>query len=118
MTDKALQPRTFADTINVLRYGSLARELDESLRDLVHECCEHGKGGSITLTLALNPKKGAAFEITDDIKVKKPKPNKGVSLMFPTPDGMLSRNDPRQREIEGLHTVDKETGEIVAVSKG
>jgi hypothetical protein len=38
--------------------------------------------------------------------------------MFSTPEGNLTREDPRQMQIEGLRTVDKSTGELKRVAGG
>ena len=54
----------------------------------------------------------------DDVKVKLPKEERGSSIMFSTPEGNLTREDPRQMQIEGLRTVDKSTGELKRVAGG
>lgn len=54
----------------------------------------------------------------DDIKVKLPKEEKGSSLMFATPDNNLQREDPRQLTLDGLRTVDKDTGELRRAVQG
>ena len=48
----------------------------------------------------------------DDIKVTTPKETKGTTIMFATPENNLQREDPRQQSIEGLRSVDMETGEL------
>jgi hypothetical protein len=73
------------------------------------------RGGELTLKLKLKPGKGGQIEIVDDITVKAPKEEKGTSIMFATPEGNLTREDPRQMQIEGLRSVDMETGELKKV---
>jgi len=105
-------PRTFAQTIDTLRFGTLSEELTDKLRELVNTCATTGRAGAITLTLALKPGKGGQIEVFDEIKLKLPKEEKGSSLMFATPDNNLQRDDPRQMQLDGLRTVDQATGEL------
>lgn len=107
-----MEHRTFTQTIDALRFGTLADELSDKLRDLVATCATTGRNGTITLTLALKPGKGGQIEVFDEIKLKLPKEEKGSSLMFATPENNLQREDPRQLSLDGLRTVDKDTGEI------
>lgn len=108
--------RTFPDTLNALRFGTLSDELTKELQALTQKCADTGRGGTITLTLSLKPGKGGQMEVFDDIKIKSPKEERGSSIMFATPEGNLQREDPRQRTLEGLRTVDQETGEIRRVA--
>ena len=107
-----MTPRTFTDTIGALRFGTLSDELTDKLRDLVATCAATGRNGALTLTLQLKPGKGGQIEVFDEIKVKLPKEEKGSSLMFATPENNLQREDPRQLQLDGLRTVDMNTGEI------
>jgi len=109
--------RTFADTINALRRGALAVDLDAALQRLVKEAESSGKGGSLTLTIKIKPSKGGPMEIVDDFKVTPPKPEKGITLLYATPDGHLQRSDPRQGELEGLTVIEKATTEVRVVNK-
>ena len=113
-----MTPRTFPQTLDALRYGTLADELTNKLQDLTAACATTGRAGAITLTLTLKPGKGGQIEVFDDVKLKLPKEERGSSLMFATPDNNLTREDPRQTSIEGLRTIDQETGEIRRVAQG
>lgn len=97
--------RTFALTVDTLRHGELSDELNEKLRELVLKCQDTDKAGSITLTLTLKPTKSGALEVIDEVKVKEPKADKGATLMFPTVEGHLQRNDPAQGELDGIRSV-------------
>lgn len=124
-----MTPRTFTQTLETLRFGTLGDELTDKLRDLIATCATTGRAGAITLTLQLKPGKGGQIEVFDDIKVKEPKTEKGSSLMFATVENFLQREDPRQLVLEGLRTVapgdtkalkrlDPETGELRTASLG
>lgn len=109
--------RPFTDTIVALRFGTLNDDLTEKLHELTQKCVDTGRAGTLTLTLALKPGKGGQIEVFDDIKVKLPKEEKGSSIMFATPEGNLQREDPRQLQLDGLRTVDKDTGELRRVNQ-
>lgn len=113
-----LTPRTYASTIEALRFGTLGVELTDKMRDLIAKCADTQRNGSITLTLQLKPGKGGQIEVFDAIVVKMPKEEKGSTLMFATPENNLQREDPRQMQLEGLRTVDKETGELRELKQG
>lgn len=101
-------PRQASDMLGQLRFGELQDELTQHIRDMVKAVDGAKKPGTITLKLTFKPGKGGQLEIVDDMAVKLPKPEKGSSLFFPTVDGNLERNDPRQRQFEGVRTVDEE----------
>jgi hypothetical protein len=105
-------PRPFTDTVVALRFGTLNDDLTKALNELVTVCADTGKVGELKLTIKLKPGKGGQIEVFDDITVKAPKEEKGSSIMFATPDGNLQREDPRQLNIDGLRSVDMETGEL------
>lgn len=104
--------RPFTDTLNTLRFGTLNDDMSQALQELTNKCADTGKAGTLTLTLSLKPGKGGQIEVFDEIKLKLPKEEKGSTLMFATPEGNLQREDPRQLKIEGLRSVDQETGEL------
>jgi hypothetical protein len=108
--------RPFTDTLAQLRYGTLGEDLTKALHELTLKCQDTGRSGALTLQLQLKPGKGGQIEVFDDIKVKLPKEERGSTIMFSTPEGNLTREDPRQMQIEGLRTVDKATGELKRVA--
>jgi len=97
---------SFNSTIDQLRYGELHDELDAGLATLVSACTETGKVGELTLTIKLKPGKGGQIEVLDAVKLKVPAHERGTTLMFPTPEGNLQREDPRQMRIDEVRTVD------------
>lgn len=109
------QPQSITEVLKALRYGTLDEELGEKLTELVKKCENTQRVGSLTLSLKIKPGKGGRVEIFDDIKMTLPKEEHGTSIMFVMPSGKLVRTDPRQMEIDGLRTIDPETGEIKTV---
>lgn len=102
------RPRPFPDTLAHIRYGELAEELADGLNELVSKVSSTGKAGKLVLTLALKPGKGGQIEVADDLKLTLPKEDRGHTIMFATPEGNLQREDPRQRSLEGIRSVDQE----------
>ena len=77
------------------------------------------KTGTLTLKITLKPTNNSGqIEVIDDITLKLPKEKAATSIMFATPENNLQREDPRQMNIEGLRTVDRETGEIKRIATG
>ncbi len=109
--------KPFTDTLNALRFGSLSDELTAKLNQLTAACTETGRGGAITVTLALKPGKGGQVEVFDDVKLKLPKEERGSSIMFATPEGNLQREDPRQKKLD-LRQVETDTAEIRKINTG
>jgi hypothetical protein len=116
-TNPANAPCTFPQVLDTLRFGILSEELTAQLSTLTQKCAATGRAGTLTLKLQLKPGKGGQIEIFDELAVKEPKQERGSTLMFSTPDGALTRNDPRQINLP-LRAVDKATGEIRMVAKG
>lgn len=105
--------KTFNQTVEQLRYGTLHDELTAEINKLTEAVTRTNKVGEIVLTIKLKPTNNSGqIEVIDDIKVKAPKETRGTTLMFATPENNLQREDPRQMSIDGLRTVDKETGEL------
>ncbi len=91
----------FVYTLNQLRYGAVADELSERLAECVQRAGETGKQAKLTLTLTIKPSGGQGqYEIRDQIKTVLPELDKGLTLMFGTPEGDLTREDPRQQKLE------------------
>ena len=104
--------RSFVDTLRDLRGGEVLDQLDEQLQELVRAVASTQAGGQLTLTVVVAPMKGSteAVVVKDVIKLKKPEVKSAGTLMFPTVEGNLQRNNPNQRELPGI-TLAKERRE-------
>jgi len=101
-----MQHKTFSTTLGAIRFGELEEELTKQVKQLVQAVQETGRVGTLNLSLKLRPgKNGGPMEIIDDYKVGMPKPEKGSTLMYPTAEGHLQRQDPRQGELDGIRSV-------------
>lgn len=92
-------PRPFLDYLREHRSGLTHAELSEAMQQLVAAVVEERKGGEITLKIVVKPQGDGAVMVTDEVKVKLPKPSKGGSLFFVTPENNLVRQDPRQSNL-------------------
>ncbi len=100
--------RPFTDTLRDLRGGAVLDELSEKLNEVVAAVTSTGKEGTVTLKLKLKPlSEGAMIQIEDDVVASVPRPSRGGTVMFPTPENNLSRRDPRQPDLPGMVVVDK-----------
>ncbi|MCY1282779.1 hypothetical protein D9M68_341840 [compost metagenome] len=91
--------RPFIDTLREIEAGGLLDELTEVQHALVDAIRLTGKGGELTIKLAYKPDGSGQMTIKADVKAKEPALARGTSLFFLTPEGNLTRRDPRQQEM-------------------
>ena len=96
--------RPFLDYLREHRMGLTHAELSEAMQQLVAAVVAERKGGEITLKISVKPQGDGAVMVTDEVKLKLPKPTKGGSLFFVTPENNLVRQDPRQADLP-LHAI-------------
>lgn len=96
--------RSLFDTLRDVRGGEAIEELDANLQRLVRAVLTTGGGGRLTLTLDVQPSKGSTeiVVVKDTIKLKEPEIKSKGTVMFPTAEGNLQRQNPNQRELPGL----------------
>ena len=102
----------FTATVNQLLNGHTQSELSDKLAECVDRARETGKQAKLTLTLTIKPVgQTGQYEIRDQIKQVLPELDRGITLMFGTPDGNLTRDDPNQRKLD-LKSVSDEKPEL------
>lgn len=107
----------FQKTLSDLRGGLVLVELDEKIKELVNACDLTGKGGTLTLQIKLKPRGNTGqMEITDEVKTTLPKFDRGLTMMFSTPEGNLMRDDPRQAKLD-LKVLPKEETKVVQLKQ-
>lgn len=94
--------KPITDVLREVRRGAFSEEAGDQLAELVKSVVEHGKGGKMTIELSVRPagKKNAALIITAKSTVKAPQDSPDETLMFPTPEGNLLTEDPRQQKLD------------------
>lgn len=94
------------ETLKHLAGGTFLDEAGDRLSELVAAVDSTGKAGTITLKISVKKTTKAAMQVIGEIKLTKPQEAPDATLMFPTPEGNLLVNDPRQQNLE-LKTVPK-----------
>lgn len=117
--ETAAQPAEFAAFLVQHLGGRSHEEISDELHKLLSAVNEHGKKGSLVITLTAEPPKGhidgAPVAISIDSVLKAPKASTPPSLYFVDDDGNASRNDPRQTaafDVRDLPTTKNEIKDI------
>lgn len=104
--------KTFFNTLRTLRKGKTVLELDDAMAELADKVKRTGRTGELILKLKVKPMgKGEIDQVNieDDVVVKAPRFERGVTMFFVTEENAFVRTDPRQSELAGLREVDGET---------
>jgi len=100
---------TFSTTLRELRGGVALLDLSEALADLVVAVRSTGMKGALMLKISVAPaSKGGDNDtliLEDEVIVRRPKAQKGATILFADNENILSRRDPRQPELRGLASV-------------
>ncbi|MFJ4086325.1 hypothetical protein [Pseudomonas psychrophila] len=104
--------RPFIDTLRDIEAGGLLDELSETQHRLIDAIRLTGKGGELAIKLAYKPDGNGQMTIKADVKAKEPALSRGTSLFFLTPEGNLTRRDPRQQDLP-LRTVNDDKPEVL-----
>lgn len=104
--------RPFIDTLRDIEAGGLLDELSETQHSLIDAIRLTGKGGELTIKLAYKPDGNGQMTIKANVKAKEPALSRGTSLFFLTPEGNLTRRDPRQQDLP-LRTVNDDKPEVL-----
>lgn len=100
--------RIITDSLRHLQGGTFLEEASEQLAELVSAVDNTGKAGTITLVISVKKMSKGAMGVTGQIKLRKPQEAPDATLMFPTPEGNLLTEDPRQQKL-ALKTVEAST---------
>lgn len=98
----------FLQVLRALNFGDVTDRLTKDYNALMRDVMRLGKVGSITFKLSLKPvNKGGVtqMELYPMISVSAPKEEMGADMMYIGDKG-LQREHPRQKEIEGLRSVE------------
>lgn len=83
--------------------GDLIPLLDhagEQFADLIKAIVSTNKAGTLTLKVDIKPSTAGAMAVKASVTTKKPKGLPPESLLWPTPEGNLMADDPRQTKLE------------------
>lgn len=82
------------DLIPVLDYAG------QKFSNLVKAVVDTNKLGTITLKITVKPSTAGALAIKPEVRTTMPKGLPAEALLWPTPDGNLVSEDPRQTKLE------------------
>lgn len=94
--------RPFADVLQELQGGRTHSDLSEALHALTTAVREHGKAGTLQLTVKIDPVSkgdGSTVTVTANVVSKAPRSEPKKSIFFLADDGNLCRDDPRQLHL-------------------
>lgn len=100
ITEKAPVAAFLASHLN----GRTEEELSAEFHSLLDQVRAHGKKGSMTITIVVDPPangvESAPLPIGVESAIKAPKPTPVKSLYYLDDEGLPTRDDPRQMQIE------------------
>jgi hypothetical protein len=98
----ATRPDLFAFTLAQIRNGAAGVEASDKLTECVTAARETGKAAELVIKIKIKPdgRDSGQYFIEESIVNKLPKPERGKTLFFGTPDGNLTRDNPRQQSLE------------------
>ncbi len=79
--------------------GSVLTDAGAKLAALCTTIRRRQEKGRFTFSIAIKPFKGDALVFTPDLKLAEPKEEVAQGVFYASEDGVLSRQDPRQREF-------------------
>ena len=92
--------KPITDTLRHIDGGCFLDEAAEKLSALVLAVDQTGKAGSLTIKIDLRKATAGAMAVKGKVTVKPPEPAPFEALLFPTPEGNLLSEDPRQQRLE------------------
>ncbi|MEF8755976.1 MAG: hypothetical protein V5B60_18920 [Accumulibacter sp.] len=103
---KPIQDNLRAVRIEDEETGDLMPLLDyagQKFSSLIKAVADTGKVGSITLKVTVRPSTAGAMAVKPEVRVTMPKGLPAEALLWPTPEGNLVAEDPRQEKLELRH---------------
>jgi len=68
--------------------------------ELIKSVSENNKAGKLVLTIDIKPSTAGTLAVKAEVKITKPKGMPAESLLWPTVEGNLMADDPRQTKLE------------------
>lgn len=93
--------RHITDTLRHIGGGVFIDIASDKLAELVAAVDATGKSGSIDLKIKMKKAtRGGAMHITGTVKLNKPAEEPMEAMLFATPDGNLTVDDPNQQKLD------------------
>lgn len=94
--------QSFLDVLSQIRGGAALTDAGKDLQELVQAVREAGKPGKLTFSITVEPDKADDSVVTlqPDVVLKLPKKARAKGIFYMDRHGNLTREDPRQIELE------------------
>lgn len=92
-------PRPLLETLHHIQGGVFLADAADQLAEIVKAVDASGKPGKLTLTIDVRKAMQTALALRGKIVAKLPPEAPLEALMFPTPEGNLLTEDPRQGKL-------------------
>lgn len=92
-------PRPLLETLHHLEGGCFLDTASEKLAEIVKAVDTTGKPGKLTLTIDVRKAMSTALALKGKVSAKLPPETPLEALLFPTPEGNLLTEDPRQGKL-------------------
>ena len=84
--------------------------------ELIKAVADNNKGGTLTMKIAIKPSTAGTLAVKAEVSIVKPKGMPAESLLWPTPEGNLLAEDPRQMKLEIKQVAPEPARELKTVS--
>lgn len=91
--------RPLLETLHHINNGTLLFDASDKLAELVKAVDASGKPGTLTIKVHVRKASSMAMAVRGDVTVKCPPESPLEALLFPTPEGNLLPDDPRQQKL-------------------
>lgn len=93
--------KRITETLERLRGGQMLDEASDMLAEIVRAVDSTGKAGELTIKLQVKKlSRSGALEVIDKVTAKVPEETQITTMMYPTPEGNLITEDPRQQKLD------------------
>lgn len=103
------------ETLARLENGTMLHDLGDKMAELVQAVDRTGKAGKIVITLSVRKATSSTQAVCGKVDLKAPKEPMLETLLYPTPEGNLLAEDPRQGALP-LRTVKVPSAEDLEAS--
>jgi hypothetical protein len=109
------QLRPFSEWLTDHAQGVADAEATAALAEVVEAVAHHGKAGTVTIKVKVEPAGSSSRTVVTsvDVKANTPEPAAEQSIFYVGEGGGLHRDDPYQgRLLDGAREIDTTTGEV------
>jgi hypothetical protein len=116
-------PKPLNDNLKAVRVetedGDLLPIMDVAgakFSELIQAVTSHNKAGKLRLTIDIKPSTAGTLAVKAECSITKPKGLPAESLLWPTPEGNLLAEDPRQTRLDLKPVIQEEPKQLKQVS--